>query len=171
MDGHLHFVDCGDRLIVPGGGAIRADLMQDALHPNAAGEDLSGVQAASWLGSKIWWWHSSKQGCTAGARCKCGSLSASSNLINCCPAGMELLAQCLDPLSKQRENDCCGPYRLQHDAPCIQSLTSRLCSALNVRHSKAYCSHCNPCTSLLSVAVTKLMQRPAVLTASTRMIE
>ncbi|KAI7835515.1 hypothetical protein COHA_010589 [Chlorella ohadii] len=40
LDGHLHFVDCGDRLIVPGGGAIRSDLMQDALHPNAAGMEL-----------------------------------------------------------------------------------------------------------------------------------
>lgn len=42
LDGHLHFVDCGDRFIVPGGGAIRADLMQDALHPNAAGKRLRG---------------------------------------------------------------------------------------------------------------------------------
>lgn len=37
LDGRLHFLDCAERFLVPGGGAINADLMRDALHPNAAG--------------------------------------------------------------------------------------------------------------------------------------
>lgn len=40
LDGRLHFVDCGDRFVTAGGGTVRADLMQDALHPNAAGMEL-----------------------------------------------------------------------------------------------------------------------------------
>lgn len=40
LDGHLHFIDCNDRFIVPGGHAIDAALMPDALHPSAAGHEL-----------------------------------------------------------------------------------------------------------------------------------
>lgn len=40
LDGHLHFLDCGDRFLAPDGRSIRADFMPDALHPNAAGYEL-----------------------------------------------------------------------------------------------------------------------------------
>ena len=40
LDGHLHFLDCGDRFLAPDRRAISAALMPDGLHPNAAGHEL-----------------------------------------------------------------------------------------------------------------------------------
>jgi lysophospholipase L1-like esterase len=40
LDPRLHFLDCGDRFLAPGGRALDASLMPDALHPSAAGYEL-----------------------------------------------------------------------------------------------------------------------------------
>lgn len=40
LDGHLHFLDCGERFLAPSRRGISAQLMPDGLHPNAAGHEL-----------------------------------------------------------------------------------------------------------------------------------
>lgn len=40
MDGHIHYIDCGDRFLTPDGKSIDAGLLPDALHPNARGYEL-----------------------------------------------------------------------------------------------------------------------------------
>ena len=39
-DRAVHFLDCGSHFLTPGGSAIDAGLMPDAVHPNAAGYEL-----------------------------------------------------------------------------------------------------------------------------------